>query len=187
MILPVVDIRCDQMNKKMVSHEIERESQLMEQARNTGIKYDPEKLLNEDTPRQLLARCRYPLMKYESQINDVNQEFRLRIAFYRYPELHRAYKHAQKLRDIYLDKNGDTAEQKLDSWVATTFKYGHETFESAANSIKWHKNNILNFFDNRTSNASAESFNARIKLFRANQKGVRDTTFFLFRLCKLYA
>jgi transposase len=58
---------------------------------------------------------------------------------------------------------------------------------SAANSIRWHKETILNFFDNRTTNASAESFNARIKLFRANQKGVRDTTFFLFRLSKLYA
>ena len=46
---------------------------------------------------------------------------------------------------------------------------------------------ILNYFDNRTTNASAESFNARIKLFRANQKGVRDTKFFLFRITKLYA
>lgn len=40
---------------------------------------------------------------------------------------------------------------------------------------------------NRSTNASAESFNARIKLFRANQKGVRNTKFFLFRLTKLYA
>jgi transposase-like protein len=51
----------------------------------------------------------------------------------------------------------------------------------------WHKETILNFFDNRATNASAESFNVLIKLFRANQKGVRDTTFFLFRLSKLYA
>ncbi|MCF6353476.1 MAG: transposase, partial [Cyclobacteriaceae bacterium] len=32
-----------------------------------------------------------------------------------------------------------------------------------------------------------ESFNAKIKLFRANLRGVRDTTFFLFRLYKLFA
>lgn len=47
--------------------------------------------------------------------------------------------------------------------------------------------NILNFFTNRNTNANAESFNSKIKLFRANQKGVRDVPFFLFRLEKLFA
>ncbi|MGL5895142.1 MAG: ISAon1 family transposase, partial [Bacteroidales bacterium] len=34
---------------------------------------------------------------------------------------------------------------------------------------------------------SAESFNAKIKAFRADFRGVRDIKFFLFRLCKIYA
>ena len=42
---------------------------------------------------------------------------------------------------------------------------------------------ILNFFDNRNTNANAESFNSKIKLFRANQRGVRDTSFFLYQFC----
>ncbi|WP_367187091.1 transposase [Mucilaginibacter sp.] len=46
---------------------------------------------------------------------------------------------------------------------------------------------FLNFFNNRSTNASAESFNAKIKAFRATSRGVRDTTFFLFRLAKIYA
>ncbi|MBC7587817.1 MAG: transposase, partial [Chitinophagaceae bacterium] len=37
------------------------------------------------------------------------------------------------------------------------------------------------------TNANAESFNSKIKLFRANQRGVVDTKFFLFRLQKLFA
>ncbi|RUA07366.1 MAG: transposase, partial [Fusobacteria bacterium] len=40
---------------------------------------------------------------------------------------------------------------------------------------------------NRSTNASAESFNAKIKDFRRQFRGVRDIPFFLFRLCKLYA
>lgn len=32
-----------------------------------------------------------------------------------------------------------------------------------------------------------QSFNAKIKLFRANLKGVADKKFFLFRIAKLYA
>jgi hypothetical protein len=36
-------------------------------------------------------------------------------------------------------------------------------------------------------NAAAESFNAKIKAFRAELRGVLDIPFFLFRLSKLYA
>ncbi|MGL5788131.1 MAG: transposase, partial [Bacteroidales bacterium] len=41
--------------------------------------------------------------------------------------------------------------------------------------------------NNRSTNACAESFNAKIKAFRADFRGVRDIKFFLFRLCKIYA
>ncbi len=44
----------------------------------------------------------------------------------------------------------------------------------------------VNFFKNRNTNANAESFNAKIKLFRANLRGVTDTEFFLFRLFRLH-
>ena len=46
---------------------------------------------------------------------------------------------------------------------------------------------ILNFFDNRSTNASAESFNAKIKNFRAQLRGISDIKYFLFRLQIIYA
>ncbi|WP_366187482.1 transposase [Flavobacterium ovatum] len=46
---------------------------------------------------------------------------------------------------------------------------------------------MLNYFDNRSTNASAESFNAKIKAFRNQFRGVRKVDFFLFRLTKLFA
>jgi hypothetical protein len=39
----------------------------------------------------------------------------------------------------------------------------------------------------KQSNASAESFNAKLKAFRATQRGVTDIAFFLFRVAKIYA
>ena len=39
----------------------------------------------------------------------------------------------------------------------------------------------------QATNAAAESFNAKIKAFRAALRGVTDIKFFLFRLTKLYA
>ncbi|MGN6420670.1 MAG: transposase [Pseudobacter sp.] len=64
---------------------------------------------------------------------------------------------------------------------------GMESFRTVSRSIEIHYLAILNFFNNRSTNASAESFNAKIKAFRASARGVRDIKFFLFRLSKLYA
>ena len=50
-----------------------------------------------------------------------------------------------------------------------------------------HYKNILNYFDNRSTIASAEYFNAKIKSFRAQFRGVRNIEFFLFRLTNIYA
>ncbi|WP_237706924.1 transposase [Flavobacterium columnare] len=46
---------------------------------------------------------------------------------------------------------------------------------------------ILNYFDNRSTNAAAESFNAKIKSFGSHFRGVRKIDFFLFRLSNLFA
>ena len=46
---------------------------------------------------------------------------------------------------------------------------------------------ILNFFDSRSTNANAESFNSETKGFKANLWGVTDVKFFLFRFGKLFA
>lgn len=44
-----------------------------------------------------------------------------------------------------------------------------------------------NLRDKRSTNASVESINSKIKAFRAKLHGVNDTKFFIFRLCKIYA
>ena len=175
-------VRIEQWRK-----ELEYENEQLAQARQIGQRYTPQELANGDTPKQLLARIRYSLMKFESQITDNNQWLRLRIAFYDYPELERAYHHTQRLRKIFNLTDRDQATEQLEQWISTSKQDRYKAFYSAAMSLHWHKETILNFFDHRTTNASAESFNARIKLFRANQKGVRDTSFFLFRITKLYA
>ncbi|WP_245676510.1 transposase [Crocinitomix algicola] len=46
---------------------------------------------------------------------------------------------------------------------------------------------MLNYFEHRSTNAAAESFNAKIKAFRAQFRGVKNVAFFLFRLTKIYA
>ena len=72
-------------------------------------------------------------------------------------------------------------------WKQTVIESKIDEFNTAVNSIEYHFENILNYFDNRSTNANAESFNSKIKRFRANLRGVTDVKFFLFRLEKLFA
>jgi len=60
-------------------------------------------------------------------------------------------------------------------------------FTTVIRTFQIHYDAIANFFNNRSTNAAAESFNAKIKDFRRNFRGVKDTKFFLFRLTKIYA
>ncbi|WP_245952822.1 transposase [Pedobacter cryoconitis] len=53
--------------------------------------------------------------------------------------------------------------------------------------MQTHYQTILNYFDRRSTNAPAESFNAKIKAFRSQFRGVKNIEFFLFRLTQLYA
>nr|WP_317044819.1 transposase [Chitinophaga eiseniae] len=61
------------------------------------------------------------------------------------------------------------------------------SIKTVARTIRTHYLGILNFFNNRATNAAAEAFNAKIKSFRNALRGVRDIEFFLYRLTKLYA
>ncbi|GIZ10437.1 hypothetical protein FUMI01_31610 [Flavobacterium sp. UMI-01] len=57
--------------------------------------------------------------------------------------------------------------QKLAHWYRKIEESGFENFNIVLNTIKINYQSILNYFDNRSTNASAESFNAKIKAFRA--------------------
>jgi len=85
-------------------------------------------------------------------------------------------------------KDKSVAYTKLAQWHNKIENAGFsKTFATVAKSIQSHYRNILNFFDNRSTNASVESFNAKIKAFRSQFRGVKSIAYFLFRLSKIYA
>ena len=109
------------------------------------------------------------------------------LLFNLYPTLKKAYEHVLEFRSIYELQNKSQAEQRFLKWIAKTNDLQIKEFNTVSNTVKNNLHNILNFFVNRNTNANAESFNSKIKLFRANLRGVTDTKFFLFRLHKLFA
>ena len=146
----------------------------------------PIEIKNGDSPKQLLARSRYILAKKEEQWT-LNQKERATILFEKYPLLKTAYHEVLAFRNIYEEQNIDKAKIKFEAWIKKVQDNDMKAFYTVANTVNNNLENILNFFRNRHTNANAESFNSKIKLFRANQRGVTDTKFFLFRLHKLFA
>ena len=44
----------------------------------------------------------------------------------------------------------------------------------------------INYFNNRSTNAAAESLSSKMKGFRAQVRGVSDLPFFMYRMMKIF-
>jgi len=166
---------------------LEQENKLIAEAREQKFTYSPEVLSNGDTLKQLLARSRYLLFKHHSKWTE-SQKNRAELLFPRYPELKKAYDLAVRLGDIFRQcKTKEHAFKKLALWYNEVEDAAIDSFRTVSRSIQTHYISILNFFMNRSTNAAAESFNAKVKAFRSTSRGVRDIPFFLFRLTNIYA
>ncbi len=166
---------------------IEEENEAIKQAKWAGKTYKPLIFSNGDTKKQLLARGRYLLFKSPDKWSDKQKE-RANILFAQYPNLKEAYSLSQGLRSIFNRKTiKDAARLSLAKWYNKAEKAAFHSFKSIAGTIYSHYDEILNFFKNRSTNAFAESFNAKLKAFRTQLRGVTDISFFLFRVTKLFA
>lgn len=166
---------------------INEDTEAREQAKTNDCDYKPEIFDNGDTKKQLLARSRYLLFKSADKWTD-SQKQRAAILFELYPDMKKAYSLTHSLRMIFSkNKVKSVAYTSLARWFNDVADSGFKSFNTISATVYEHYQEILNFFDNRSTNASAESFNAKIKAFRATQRGVRDISFFLFRLTKIYA
>jgi transposase len=166
---------------------LDAENDAIESARNKSLKYTPKLLSNGDTLKQLLARSRYLLYKSSHKWTE-NQSKRAVILFERYPDLEKAYKLCQNLSWIFNNtKDKTSALIRLAKWDEKVRQAKFKSFNTIARTMSIHYQNILNYFDNRSTNASPESFNAKIKAFRAQFRGVRNVEFFLFRLTNIFA
>ena len=70
--------------------ELDIENDAIKKATEENIKYEPLVLENGDTPKQLLARCRYILAKKKENWTE-SQVQRATMLFKRYPEIEHAY------------------------------------------------------------------------------------------------
>ena len=172
---------------KLRREAIDEDNAKSEEARKNKQEYKAPIYSNGDTKKQLLARSRYLLFKPRSKWTPSQKE-RAKILFENFSELEKAYGFSMCFRNIFEKaKTRKEGKKRLNDWYEKIRNSSINELISVANTIKNHEGKILNYFYNRATNASAESFNAKLKGFRALLRGVRDINFFLFRVEKLFA
>ncbi|UKK51799.1 transposase [Prevotella sp. E13-17] len=154
---------------------------------HSNAAYHPERLKNNETKAELLMRSKYLLMVSPEKWTP-NQRERAEILFELYPDIETAYSLTHSLRMIFAQKCDKEAGRKsIKKWYAKVSEFDNKAFNDIAAAMYDREDEILNYFVNRSTNASAGPLNAKIKDFRAQLRGVIDKKFFIFRLVKIFS
>jgi transposase len=179
----------DEFQKK----EFERAGQCMKDRKKfipQEFLFKEPRLANGETLRELLARSRYLLYKFQNQWTQKQQE-RAEVLFEKYPDLKVAYDLSGVFRNWYsklnIGEDKNLLLSELHRWYRLVEKTGIEELLNFKSLVERNQSYIMNYFNIGESNAMAEGINSRIQQFIHPNKGVRDKDFFFFRLAKFYA
>ena len=176
----------DAENKAIREHRRRRKNAAPKEERELIGQWQPERMENGETMPQIMARSRHIILKHKSKWN-VQQKIRAGILFRIFPDPEKAYGLFLKLVDIFNEKtSAGVARLNLARWYNEVEAFGNNEFNKVLETFENHNTTIINYFERRLTNASEESFNAKIKAFRTQFRGVGDIKFFMFRLPTLY-
>lgn len=152
-----------------------------------NTRYKPEELSNGDTKVELLTRSRNLLAKSPDKWNET-QETRATLVFGLFPKIKEAFSLVNSIRAIFRNKSldRDQAKTALHAWYDKVAKCTLREVKAARDAIKSKEEEVLNYFINRSTNASAESLNSKLKGFRSQLHGVSDLPFFMYRVSRIF-
>jgi len=174
-------------NKAIREHRARRKAAHTRAEKDLIGEWEPERMENGETRPQVMARSRHIILMHKSKWNG-QQQARAAILFRMFPKLEKAYNIYLELVDIFNRKSTPgEARLNLARWYNKVEAFGDEGFSKVIETFENHNATIVNYFEDRLTNASAESFNAKIKAFRTQFRGVGDIRFFMYRLATLYS
>jgi len=149
-------------------------------------KYRPAELPNGDTIVELLTRSRNLLSQSGDKWGE-SKKTRSGLIFKLFPKLKEAYSLVCMIRCIFKKHiSVEQAKEELHQWYDKVSQCTFREIKSARDCIKAKETEVLNYFNNRSTNASAESLNSKLKGFRALLRGIVDVPFFMYRISKIY-
>lgn len=177
----------DEENRKIKEHRIKKKEAKTKSERKKIGKWKPVKMSNGETMPQIIAKSKHIILKNKSKWNK-QQTDRAKILFDLFPSLKKAYDLSMKLTEIFNKKvKPDQARLSLARWYNEVEEFDENCLSKVLDTFQNNNVTIINYFEQRLTNASAESFNAKIKALRSQFRGVSDIKFFMYRLTMLYA
>lgn len=152
-----------------------------------NIQYAPPRFENGDTAVELLTRSRYLITQSRDKWTD-SQTVRAKILFDRYPDILEAYNLVNRLRNIFKNRDNsvENGKSELQTWCDDVQQTRFDPLKTAAETIESRIDEVANYFDQRHTNASAESLNSKLKGFRSMLRGVSDLPFFMYRVSTIF-
>ena len=177
----------DAENRAIKEHRARRRAARTRAEKELIGEWVPERMANGETRPQIMARSRHIILMHKSKWN-AQQQARAEVLFQMFPDLEKAYNLYLGLVDIFNMKcKPGVARLSLARWYNDVEAFGYDAFSKVIETFENHNDTIVNYFEDRLTNASAESFNAKIKAFRTQFRGVGDIKFFMYRLKTLYS
>jgi transposase len=178
----------------VIKHLMDALQQVRKQLKTNCIIEQPIKNASQSNMQwtivEMLERSRYILFKMQDEWEADEREI-MGILFQKYPVLEQAWQLTQRLRIWYNGKNVgkslERLERELYNWCDDVAFSKLPAFKAVKKMIEKHHDDILNYFKEGQTNAKAENMNGKIQRFLANNFGIRDRDFFLYRLAGYFA
>ena len=139
--------------------------------------------INDVQKKKAMKGARWILLRKPESLRDqFNEGQRLAEILTLNAPLAIAYYMKEDLRQIWAQKNKDSAIIVLQDWIKTALNSGIKALVDIGKTISKHSYGILNWFDHRISSGPLEGTNNKIKTLKRIAYGFRDLEFFKLRI-----
>ena len=113
-------------------------------------------------------------MKRGHKLNEAEREWLWTVFEGSVDELRRAWVLKELFASIYDAEDRLEAERRLNYWIDAITEAGIPEFLNTWRTLQWWSEEILNYFDDRVTNAYAEGITNKIKVLKRRSYGFRD-------------
>lgn len=137
--------------------------------------------INFERGKRARARLEIPgrLMRMAKEHLKPHEQISLSALFDRYPRLKVWYECKEQIRSVYTARNRQEAETQLQAIISTMLNSEEISLTLWGKSLKYYKEEILNYFVYRTTNAYTEGLNVRCKLVQRISSGFRNVDVYI--------
>ena len=141
----------------------------------------------EEDDKQVLKGTRWLLMKNPENLRqEYDEKERLESALQLNKPLAAAYYLKEDLRQLWSQKNKESASAFLDEWIARARIAEVKMLDKFANTLNRHRAGILAYYDYPISTGPLEGTNNKIKTLQRQAYGFRDMDFFKLKIHALH-